>query len=82
MSIWGAHLFQKNLSLQYLYREQAYDVLFEGDEEGKSIATLLLEAIINVRLISHLVYVTTNIQHTINSNPVCKVALHFRICQM
>ena len=25
-----------------------YDVLFEGDDEGKSVATLLLDAIVNV----------------------------------
>ncbi|CAB4039663.1 Hypothetical predicted protein, partial [Paramuricea clavata] len=28
-------------------REQTYDVLFEGDDEEKSVATLLLDAIIN-----------------------------------
>ena len=39
-----------NTLLSFLNREQTYDVLFEGDDEGKSVATLLLDAIINVRL--------------------------------
>ena len=34
----------------YLCREQAFDALFDGDEEEKSVATLLLDAIINVGL--------------------------------
>ena len=34
----------------FLNREQTYDVLFEGDDEGKSIATIILDAIVNVSL--------------------------------
>ena len=39
----------KNIKLLSFNREQTYDVLFEGDDEEKSVATLLLDAIINVR---------------------------------